>query len=116
MIANYLDAGTTERIYSLFNKGAISDERLIELYEMWYRCRAGWPKLSPRTIVRHREKLSNDLRLTTVVHRGEHLFASTENLALEHARVAAAHAALAGYEPENADMAELLDARLGALS
>lgn len=116
MIANYLDAGTTERIYSLFDRGAISDERLCELYEMWQPHRASWPKMSRPAIIRHRQKLSNDLRLTTVVHRGEHLFASTENLALEQARVKAAHDALTGYMPENDDMAELLDARLGALT
>lgn len=112
----HLDAGTGEKIFTLFAKGAISDQRLCELYEMWQPHRVSWPKLSRAAIVRHRQKLSNDLRLTTVAHRGEMLFASTENLEREQARVQAAHDALVGYMPENDDMAELLDARLGALS
>jgi len=46
------------------------------------RCRPSWPTLPAHKIIRHRERLSADLRLTCVVSRGEHLHAITENLAI----------------------------------
>jgi len=77
-----LDAGTTEKVLSCFDRGAMSDERLVEVYYMNQRCRPSWPTLPAHKIIRHRERLSADLRLTCVVSRGEHLHAITENLAI----------------------------------